>query len=84
MHSSRSFLVKCQFKQIQRNFIDRNYEIDSELKNTGIMQYLRGAGKIEIVGTAAPDWKISGPSKMRFLRFTFVGILHEARLPNTF
>src|SRR5215469_15443271 len=63
------FLVNCQFKQIQHNFIDRNYEIDSELKNTGIMQYLRGAGKIKIVGTAAPDWKISGPSKMRFLRF---------------
>src|SRR5580704_7232064 len=78
------FLVNCQFKHFQRAFIERNYVIDAELKHSGVMQVLSGAGGVDIVGTAAPDWKVPGTSKLRFVRHQFAGVLLEARLPNTF
>ena len=47
------FLINCQFRMFQRSFMNRNLDIDSELKKVGIMQVLRGAGTFDIVGTAA-------------------------------
>jgi hypothetical protein len=78
------FLLNCQNKYIQRNFINRNYEIDSALKSMGVMPFLNGAGAVQVLGTAAPDWKISKGGKLRFERWTYSGILREARLPMTY
>jgi len=79
------FLINCQFKHIQRAFIRRNIEIDSALKSTGVMDVLKSAGGIEIVGTAAPPSNVLADDKMlRILRNQLTGILFEARLPNTF
>lgn len=78
------FLLNCQFKHIQRNFINRNYSIDTALRTAGIMQFLKGAGGLEVLGTAAPQWKIPKGSKLRFERFALASILHEARLPITY
>ncbi len=46
------YLVDCQFKLVQRRFITRNRILDAELRATGVMQVLKGAGNIDIVGTA--------------------------------
>jgi hypothetical protein len=78
------FLLNCQYKYIQRNFINRNYEIDSALKSIGLMPFLNGAGTVQVLGTAAPDWKIPKGAKLRFERWTYSGILREARLPITY
>ena len=78
------FLLNCQYKHIQRNFVNRNYEIDSALKSTGVMPFLNGAGTVQALGTAAPDWKIPKGSMLRFERWTYIGILREARLPITY
>jgi hypothetical protein len=78
------FLVNCQFKMIQRNFIERNYAIDSELKTTGIMEVLKGAGKLSIVGTAAPDWRRPDPAIRSRMARNLASLWPEARLPNTF
>jgi hypothetical protein len=67
------FLVNCQFKAIQRSFIKRNLALDSELRTIGVMKVLKGGGKIDIIGTAIPDF--SGAFYSRLWR--------EARLPNT-
>lgn len=67
------FLLNCQFKAIQRNFIERNSALDRELRTKGVMQVIKGAGSIDIVGTAVPDFSQS------FL----MGWLKEARMPNT-
>ncbi|HEY7145855.1 MAG TPA: hypothetical protein VH637_16565 [Streptosporangiaceae bacterium] len=76
-------LVNCQFKLVQRAFIDRNRAIDSELRATGIMEVLKGAGSLPIVGTAMPTWK-----KRAFAKSGrpdhFSAILAELRLPHTF
>jgi hypothetical protein len=79
------FLVNCQFKMSQRKPLDRLEEIDSELRNTGIMQVLKGAGNIEIVGTALPgnslgrDASISARVRKGLPDFWF-----EVRRVNTF
>jgi hypothetical protein len=80
------YLVNCQFKYIQRNFIDRNYEIDSALRKTGLMEFLRGHGGLQVVGTAAPLWKkrnlpSSWPGRVRH---NLLDLLSEGLLPNTF
>ncbi|HXL89438.1 MAG TPA: hypothetical protein VN969_10770 [Streptosporangiaceae bacterium] len=46
------FIINCQFRAFQRGFMERNLDIDSELKKTGIMTVLKGNGKLDIVGTA--------------------------------
>jgi hypothetical protein len=78
------FLVNCQFKMIQRTFIERNQALDSELKTTGIMQVLKGAGTIDIVGTAAPQWSDVGSSFRRRIIRNLPAFWFEARLPDTF
>jgi len=79
------YLVNCQFKRTQRVFIRRNYAIDAELKKTGIMEVLRGAGSLDIVGTAAPQWRTRpADSWWARLRYEFTAVLFEGLLPNTF
>jgi len=78
------FLVNCQFKMIQRTFITRNWALDSELKTIGIMQVLKGAGKIDIVGTAAPQWPEARTSFRRRIVNNLPAFWFEARLPDTF
>jgi hypothetical protein len=76
-------LVNCQFKTFQRAFINRNMLIDAELRRVGVMEVLKGAGSIDIVGTApiAPTLqKTSDPQVNRALR----AIWNEARMPHTF
>ena|SRR5215467_7591546 len=80
------YLVNCQFKYIQRNFIDRNYEIDSALRKTGVMEFLRGNGSLQVVGTAVPLWEkrnlpSSWPGRVRH---SLLDLLSEGLLPNTF
>jgi hypothetical protein len=75
------YLVNCQFKAIQRVFIRRNYEIDDELRKTGIMAVLKGAGNLDIVGTAAPRWNRSsdrtwwGHARHQFAKLSYEGVL---------
>ena len=79
------FLVNCQFKRVQRVFIRRNRALGAELKNTGIMEVLRGAGSLQITGTAAPQWRTrSVDSWWDALRYEFTVVLHEGIQPNTF
>ena len=80
------YLVNCQFKYIQRNFIDRNYEIDSALRKTGVMEFLRGNGSLQVVGTAAPIWRRRSPSSswLQRVRHQLLDLLSEGVLPNTF
>ena len=80
------YLVNCQFKHIQRNFIDRNYNIDSELRKTGVIEFLRGNGSLQVVGTAAPLWRKHSPSSSWFqrVRHHLLDLLSEGILPNTF
>jgi hypothetical protein len=72
-------LVNCQFKAIQRGFIDKNRELDAELR-AGIMELLKDGGKLQIVGTAIPAWT----NRRSLGRSFFRGLLHELRMPNTF
>jgi hypothetical protein len=80
------YLVNCQFKYIQRNFIDRNYEIDSALRKTGVIEFLRGKGSLQVVGTAAPIWskRSLSPSWFQRVRHHLLDLLSEGILPNTF
>ena len=77
------YFINCQFKVIQRSFIRRNRALDTELKDVGIMQVLSGAGSLQIVGTAIPEFsRVASYRKM--FRSVLSNVLHEARLPNTF
>jgi len=76
--------VNCQFKMIQRTFIERNKLLDSELKTTGIMQVLKGAGSIDIVGTAMLPWDDMDDSLRRRVIARLPAFWFEARLPDTF
>src|ERR1700758_5278970 len=42
------FLLNCQFKTIQRKFINRNAALAAEVCSIGIMQVLKGAGTLKI------------------------------------
>jgi hypothetical protein len=83
------YLVQCQFKLIQRAFIRRNREIDSELKRTGIMQFLKGAGTFEVFGTIPLDLYPTGSptsssSLFEQIRDNLPAFWMEARLPSSF
>jgi hypothetical protein len=79
------FLLNCQFKAIQRAFIRRNAELARELGSIGIMQVLKGAGTLEIIGAAVPHFNHAAALSLedRF-RAMVSQLWHEARLPNTF
>ncbi len=79
------YLINCQFKLIQRTFITRNRDLDSELKATGIMPFLKGAGNIEVVGTASVRGTgQEGDSYLRKIVRYLPPFLREALLPDTF
>jgi hypothetical protein len=78
------YLVTCQFKLIQRAFIRRNKTLDSELRTTGIMQVLKGAGSFEIVGTTPLEWTYTGSSYSTRFRDDLPGLWEEARMPSAF
>jgi hypothetical protein len=79
------FLVNCQFKGVQRAFIRRNNQIDSELRRTGIMQFLNGNGNLEVMGTSRPAWRGTMPQPWRTrARNEIEQVIAEARFPNTF
>ena len=79
------YLINCQFKMIQRPFINRNLEIDSELKHTGIIQFLKGAGSFEVVGTAAQRYSpVSPRSISKRVRNGLPRFWFEASIFNTF
>jgi hypothetical protein len=46
------FLMNCQFRMFQTAVNGRNEAIDLELKKVGVMQFLKAAGTLEVVGTA--------------------------------
>ena len=79
------FLVNCQFKGIQRAFIRKNSIIHGELETSGIMQFLKGSGSLNVLGTSRPQW--SDPTASSWIARAgseVTRVLHEARLPNTF
>lgn len=80
------FLVNCQFRVVQRAFINRNKSIDSELANVGLMEVLRGQGTFDILGTAPLDLKgrDSALSYYQMIRNNLPDFWQEARMPNTF
>jgi hypothetical protein len=79
------FLVNCQFKGVQRAFIRRNNQIDSELRRTGLMQFLNGNGSFEVMGTSRPAWRGTGPRPWRArARDEIAQVISEGRFPNTF
>lgn len=79
------FLLNCQFKAIQRAFIRRNAELARELGSVGIMQVLKGAGTLKIIGAAIPDSnRAAGLSLEEKFRAMVSQLRYEARLPNTF
>jgi len=79
------FLLNCHFKQIQRTFIDRNYDIGVAIKADGIMKFLQTADSLGVAGTAAPQWQtLPRGTRLRFERVLLKRILYEARLPNTY
>ncbi|MBV9380972.1 MAG: hypothetical protein JOY82_06450 [Streptosporangiaceae bacterium] len=78
------FLVNCQFKMIQRAFIRRNRALAEELRSVGIMQVLKGAGTLEIVGAAVPGFSRPDVSFLKRVRSRFSELGYEASLPNTF
>jgi len=78
------FLINCQFKMYQHRFLVRNDRIDSELKDTGIMEVLKGAGNIDIVGTTAVGLSSGSLSISARVRRRLPDFLHEAQIINTF
>jgi hypothetical protein len=48
------FLIDCNFRVFEHDIFDRCQAIDAELRSTGIMQFLRGAGSLDILGTVLP------------------------------
>ena len=79
------FMINCQFRIFQRAVNKRNHRIDSELKNVGIMQVLKGAGSFDIVGTVASgDLIPSGASLRERVRKGFPDFWYEVRKPSNF
>jgi hypothetical protein len=78
------YVVTCQFKLIQRAFIKRNQAIESELRATGLMQVLKGAGNLEILGTTPLERNGSGSSYSERMRSILPAFWDEARSPNAF
>lgn len=79
------FLMNCQFKAIQRKFINRNMELGSELSSVGIMQVLKGDGTLKITGAAIPAFRrIPVHPIGAWIRSSFSEIGYEAGVANTF
>lgn len=78
------FLINCQFKMYQHRFVARNDEIDSELKDKGIMKVLKGGGNIDIVGTTALGLSTARLPVSARVRRRLPDFLHEAQIINTF
>jgi hypothetical protein len=78
------FIINCQFKMFQRTFINRNLDIDSELKRVGIMDVLKGAAAFEVVGTATYGRDTLGESLASKVRRGFPAFWFEARRASTF
>jgi hypothetical protein len=79
------FLLDCQFKQIQRVFIDRNHSIDKALRAGSVVRFLEREDGMVVTGTAIPVWQmLPRGSKLRFERNLLRAIFQEARLPNTY
>jgi len=65
------YLINCQVGLIHRSLIKRNHDLDFELKSVGIMPFLKGAGNLEIVGTAVTGFKDGGFSYGARIRYRF-------------
>jgi hypothetical protein len=79
------FMINCQFRVFQRGTVKRNRRIDSELKNVGIMQVLKGAGGFDIVGTASGDLiQYGDASLLEKVRKGLPDIWFEAKRPSNF
>jgi hypothetical protein len=78
------FIVNCQFKGIQRVFIDKNVSIDSALRAADIMDFLKDGNSPKIVGTALPVWKSRASSSRERMRRYLAVLRTEGLLPNTF
>jgi len=80
------YLVNCQFKMVQRAFINRNNELDHELRSIGIMEILKGTGNLSIAGTIVPKFgvSVSGLPYLQKIYRQLPGFWYEARSPNTF
>jgi hypothetical protein len=78
------FIVNCQFKGIQRVFIDKNVSIDSTLRAAGIMDFLKDGSSPKIVGTALPTWKGRASSWRERMRHYLAVFTSEGLLPNTY
>jgi hypothetical protein len=77
------YILNAQFKLLQRAFINRNQAVANELKQTGIMQFLKGGGKLEIVGTVTL-WGSSSPGPWYKGTQSIRALWAEACMPNTF
>jgi hypothetical protein len=78
------FLINCQFGTVQRAFIQRNFDLDHELKTVGVLQVLRGKGNFDIVGTAAAMVHIGNLDYGAQLRYGLPRLWREATGPATF
>jgi len=78
------YLINCQFSLVQRSFIERNFDLDAELRSVGICQVLKGKGNFEIVGTAAPFAKTRGLSYKEQIRYSLPLFYREAIGPSMF
>jgi hypothetical protein len=78
------YLLNCQFKLIQRSYIDRNKALDAELRSVGIMPVLRGEGSLPIVGTFVPTVPRHGATYLQTAASQLPAFWREARLPNSF
>lgn len=79
------FMINCQFRIFQRGVNKRNHQIDSELKNVGIMQVLKGAGSFDIVGTVVSGDLLPGDATLRErIRKGLPDFWFEVRKPSNF
>jgi hypothetical protein len=68
----------------QHHFIAWNDRIDSELKKIGIMEALKGAGSIDILGTTNVGFQTSQLSITERVRVRLPSFWHEVSVINTF
>jgi hypothetical protein len=78
------FIINCQFRMFQRRFINRNLDIDTELKKVGVMQLLKGAAAFEVVGTVTYGRDAVGESIAAKIRRSIPAFWYEARRASTF
>src|SRR5690242_10804676 len=78
------FIINCQFRVFQRDIARWNLRIDSELKSVGIMQVLKGAGNLDIVGTTAGKGIGGDSSLSERIRKDFPKFWFELRRPSNF